>query len=101
MAGFFFAGDDMKKDLFGALALSLLATTAVAQPQPRPAPQTPWNTDSQARAPRPGTVTSHNPDNAAIAKIEAAGKNPNPGPRNAPLSAPGGPGTAENNSGGR
>jgi hypothetical protein len=93
----------MKKYLFGAMAVSLLATAAQAQPQPRPDPasQAPWNADSQAQVPKPGTITSHNPDNAAIAKIEAAGKNPNPGPRQAPLSEPAGPGSGENNSGGR
>ena len=89
------------KELFGMAALSFLATAAVAQPQSRPAPQAPWNADSQAPAPKPGTVTSPNPDNAAIAKIDAAGKTPNPGPRTAPVNEPGGPSTAENNSGGR
>ena len=89
----------MKKEL--VLAASLLSTPAWAQ-APQAAPDPAWNSDSQARAPKPGTVTSPNPDNAAIAKIEAAGKHPNPGPRGAaPLSEPGGPGTAENNSGGR
>ena len=97
----------MRKELIGVLALSLmaiaalLATAARAQPQTKAARDPAWNTDTQAQAAKPGTVTSHNPDNAAIAKIDAAGKTPNPGPRNAPVSEPGGPGTAENNSGGR
>ena len=91
----------MRKELIGAFILSLMAAAAGAQPQTKAAPEPAWNTDTQAQAAKPGTVTSPNPDNAAIAKIDAAGKTPNPGPRTAPLSEPGGPGTAENNSGGR
>ena len=91
----------MKKQLIGVFALSLLATAAQAQPKAARTPEPAWNTDTQAQAPKPGTVPSANPDNAAIAKIEAAGKNPNPGPHQAPLSEPAGPGSGENNSGGR
>jgi hypothetical protein len=90
----------MKRHVIGALAVSLLAGAAQAQPA-QPVPDAHWTADSQAQTPKPGTVTSPNPDNAAIAKIEAAGKNPNPGPRLAPLSEPAGPGSGENNSGGR
>lgn len=93
----------MKKELLGAVIFSLLAGAAHAQSQPKasPVPDAHWTADSQARTAKPGTVTSPNPDNAAIAKIEAAGKHPNPGPRQAPLSEPAGPGSGENNSGGR
>lgn len=92
----------MRKGLPGLFALSLMTTAVQAQPPAKAVPEPAWNTDTQAQAAKPGTVTSHNPENAAIAKIDAAGKNPNPGPRGpAPLSEPGGPGTAENNSGGR
>ncbi len=85
-----------------ALAITILPLPALAQSQSaHNTPQETWEIDSQARAAKPGTVTSPNPDQPAIAKIEAAGKNPNPGPPVARTHQPAGPATGENNSGGR
>lgn len=83
-----------------ALAIVIAPLPALAQSGPR-TPQENWEIDSQARAAKPGTVTSPNPKQPAIAKIEAAGKNPNPGPAVAWSHEPAGPGSGENNSGGR
>ena len=89
-----------EKLLLAVSALSLPALTLPALAQ-KPTPQPTWEIDSQARSAKPGTVTSPNPKNPAIAKIEAAGKNPNPGPPVAWTHEPAGPATGENNSGGR
>ncbi|MES2472119.1 MAG: hypothetical protein V4601_04670 [Pseudomonadota bacterium] len=86
-----------------ALATVILPLPAMAQSQSarNAPPQETWEIDSQAQAAKPGTVTSPNPQQPAIAKIEAAGKNPNPGPSVAWSHEPAGPGSGENNSGGR
>ncbi len=83
--------------LVQVLALSLLgpARPAAAQ-QSRPPPPQP---EARDKTPTPGTVTSPNAANPAIAKVEAAGKNPNPGPLRPQVSEPNGPNTAENNPG--
>lgn len=78
-----------------ALAFLVPAMPVMAQQSPLPPPQP----EARDNTPKPGTVTSPNPDDPAIAKVEAAGKNPNPGPLRPQISEPGGPGTAENNPG--
>lgn len=83
------------------VAITALPLPTLVQAQSNAPPQETWEIDSQARAAKPGTVTSPNPDQPAIPKIEAAGKNPNPGPPVAWTHEPAGPGTGENNSGGR
>ena len=85
-----------------ALAVILpLPAMAQSQSARNAPPQETWEIDSQARTAKPGTVTSPNSQQPAIAKIEAAGKNPNPGPAAAWSHEPAGPGSGENNSGGR
>jgi hypothetical protein len=84
-----------------AISALPLPTLVQAQSVRNAPPQESWEIDSQARAAKPGTVTSPNPDQPANPKIEAAGKNPNPGPPMAWTHEPAGPGTGENNSGGR
>ncbi len=93
----------MNRKFLLAVAITVLPVPALAQsPSARNAtPQETWEVDSQARAAKPGTVTSPNPEQPAIPKIEAAGKNPNPGPPVAWTHEPAGPATGENNSGGR
>ena len=83
--------------LVQVLALSLLvpAMPAAAQQSPLPPP----HPEARDKTPTPGTVTSPNTANPAIAKVEAAGKNPNPGPLRPQVSEPNGPNTAENNPG--
>lgn len=90
------------RTLVGTAVLFVWPTFAGAQPQPaeKPGSGSQVEIDTQART-APGTITSPNPGNAAIAKIEAAGKNPNVGPAKAQVNEPSGPGSAENNSGGR
>lgn len=92
----------MKFHIFGAIIVTVIPTLAQAQVQPQDnmPPGARAEIDSQART-VPGTVTSPNQENAAIAKVEAAGKNPNPGPRVPEVAAPGGPATSENNRGAR
>lgn len=93
----------MNTKLLLAVAITVLPLLALAQSQSarNVTPKETWEIDSQARAPKPGTVTSPNPGQPAIAKIEAAGKNPNPGPPVAWTHQPAGPATGENNNGGR
>lgn len=92
----------MKFPIIGAVILTVISTLAQAQvkPQDNMPPGARAEIDSQART-VPGTVTSPNQENAAIAKVEAAGKNPNPRPRIPEVEAPGGPATSENNRGTR
>lgn len=91
----------MNRKFLLAVAITVLPLPALAQSQGarNATPQQTWEIDSQARVAKPGTVTSPNPEQPAIPKIQAAGKNPNPGPPVAWTHEPAGPATGENNSG--
>lgn len=92
----------MTKLIVGAAFVLAFPSLVWAQPQSAvvTTPGSQAEVDSQAHT-APGTITSPNANNAAIAKIEAAGKNPSPARQAAQVHEPGGAGTAENNSGGR
>lgn len=87
------------------LAIAMFAfVPTIASGQHMPSDRTPPGAqaqiDSQART-MPGTVTSPNPENAAIAKIDAAGKNPSTKLPNDNVTDQKSAATAENNSGDR
>jgi hypothetical protein len=92
----------MTKLVLAAVFVVALPSLVLAQPQSTvvTTPGSQAEVDSQAHT-APGTITSPNADNAAIAKIEAAGKNPSPARQAAQVHEPGGADTAENNNGGR